>query len=291
MNNVLHIGAERGEIDFYHSIRCDNLAYVEPDKGCLVQLHKNAGNYFNKTPAIDRNIKTIQIIEKACSSTSNVLLEFYSNSGGQSSLHKPGPRTIEMINNKNFTKYSVTTVTLKDVHAEAFKNQHIDYLCIDTQGHEADILCSTEPIYLASNFTLIDVELMTDPNQYDINPNRWKNVVSHLHLANFTPIIHSHGFTESYLFVNNNYKNWIQSHVIPIASSVRDELMYKLCIESGVELNSKSYNEINAFASTGDHFFVPFSHIPGTIHASLINPFRLEFITRISNSMPSKANL
>ena len=55
MKDVIHIGAERGEIEFYEEIGCINLTYAEPDKACLIKLKENAQlkygatNHFHKT--------------------------------------------------------------------------------------------------------------------------------------------------------------------------------------------------------------------------------------------------
>ena len=94
MNNVIHIGAAEGEIDYYEEIGCKNLTYVEPDKGCLIQLKENASKHFEREP---KNLKNIKIIQRACSSESGRRLNFFSNSHGQSSIEKPGQKTKEII--------------------------------------------------------------------------------------------------------------------------------------------------------------------------------------------------
>ena len=75
---------------------------------------------------------------------------------------------------------TVETITLSDAKSSTFSNCFVDYLCVDTQGHEKSIICSSDPAFLRANFGVIDVELMTDIGQYSVHPDNWKFVVQHL---------------------------------------------------------------------------------------------------------------
>ena len=111
---------------------------------------------------------------------------------------------MEWIGGDNFEHYSVETLSLYDVMQTSFPSQVVDYLCIDTQGHEKSIICGSNPDFLKSRFAMIDVELMSDTEQYDVSSNDWREVVSHLICSGFEPIIHLK-VTESY-FINSNLR-------------------------------------------------------------------------------------
>ncbi len=272
MRTVLHIGAADGEVQFYSKLGVDRLVYVEPDRGCLKALSLNIQNLINKGTRME-----ILVIPKACSSRTGENLNFYANSSGQSSLEKPESRTLHMVGD-NFQQYSVETISLFDLKDSHFGSERVDYCCIDTQGHEKAILCSVEPQYLRSNFSVIDVELMTDTSQYSVSPNNWKEVVMHLVRSGFEPIIHSHGITESFLFINSSLN---PAYFISIISAIRDRLMKQFFAQNGLDIER---DEASIYSSLGDHMFLPFTHIGGSIHASLLQPFREEFVTHYLTS-------
>ena len=213
----------------------------------------------------------ISVIPKACSARSGEKLTFYANGSGQSSLEKPESRTIAMVGD-HFEQYTVETISLVDLKQSTFGDSKVDYLCIDTQGHEKPIICCTDSQYLQANFTVIDVELMTDTAQYSVSPNNWKEVVLHLLRSGFEPLIHPHGITESYVFINSSFNS---SYITSILSAIRDRLMKRFFDQNGMAI---PINKCCAFSSLGDHMFLPFTHIGGSIHASQLQPFREEFI-------------
>jgi FkbM family methyltransferase len=267
MTSVLHIGAAEGEIEFYARLGVKKLVYVEPDKSCLRALSMNIKKSINQ-----RSEMEISVIPKACSTRSGDKLKFYANGSGQSSLEKPEFRTKAIVGD-HFEEYIVETINLVDIKKSAFASNAIDYCCIDVQGHEKAILCSADPEYLRSNFKVIDVELMTDIGQYAVHPNNWKEVVLHLLKSGFEPLIHPHGITESYIFVNSSLNS---SYFISAISAIRDRLMKQFFDEHGMDINRK---EICAYSSIGDHMFLPLTHVGGSIHATQLQPFREELIT------------
>lgn len=288
MKTVIHIGAADGEIDFYEEIGCKNLTYVEPDKGCLNRLKENASKHFHKEP---RSLKNLKIIPKACTSESGRRLNFFANSHGQSSLEKPGQRTKQMIGEEKaqFQEYKVETTTLKEVYEESLRDSNqIDYLCIDTQGHEKSILCTAPSEFLSDVFSIIDVEIMSDIQQYDISPNDWKEVLMHLINSGFTPLIHPHGITESYIFVNSKHSKWIENIARPIAESVARKLTKQLIKVDGAQESDHIYSHLN---SIGNHTFLPLGITGGSIHMSQIQPFREEFIKRAALITPAQYEL
>ncbi len=289
MKTVIHIGADSGEIEFYEDIDCKNLTYVEPDKGSLIKLKENASRHFKIE---SRSLQKLKIIPKACSSESGRILKFYANSNGQSSLEKPGQRTKDMIGEEKaqFQEYEVETTTLQEIHKESVKDSnHIDYLCIDTQGHEKSIICPTPPKFLSDTFSIIDIELMTDTGQYGINPNNWKEVVSHLIGSGFTPLIHPHGITESYVFLNSKHNNWIDNVAIPIAGSIARKLSKQL-FKLDVLTESAAHTYAN-ISSLGDHSFLPLGITGGSVHMSQLQQFREEFIRRAALITPAQYEL
>jgi len=289
MQTVIHIGAEQGEIEFYEEVGCKNLTYAEPDKACLKKLKENASKHFQQE---QRSLQNLKIIPKACSSDGNRKLKFYANGNGQSSLQEPGPRTKVMIGeeNSNFEEYEVETTTLKDIYDESFKDSsQIDYLCIDTQGHEKTIICSTSPTFLSESFSIIDVELMTDPGQYGVGANDWKEVVRHLIISGFTPLIHPNGITESYIFLNSKHNKWIDSIGKAIADSITRTLSQQL-FNSTPKIGDTSHTYAN-IGCLGDHAFLPLGITGGAVHMSQLQQFREEFIRRASTITPRQYEL
>jgi len=267
MTNVLHVGAAEGEVEFYRNLGVEKLVYAEPDQNCLIQLRGNI-NRLN----INRSLMQVNIIPKACSSLSGESLKFFANGSGQSSLEKPESRTKQMVGD-NFECYNVETISLVDLKQSTFKNEIVNYLCIDTQGHEKSIICSSDSEYLNLNFNCIDVELMTDVNQYAIPAGNWKDVVLHLLRSGFEPIIHPHGITESYIFLNKRLgTNEYNKQVI----NIRDALMTEFFNHSEVKLRGM---EASSLCAIGDHYFLPFANIGGAIHASQLQPFREKFVS------------
>ena len=267
MAKVLHIGAAEGEVQFYSDLGVQKLVYAEPDTECLSLLSKN----ILKLIDAGSPMQTL-VIPKACSSISGGELNFYANGKGQSSLERPESWT-KSFTGDIFKEYFVETISLPDLKASTFGDDFIDYMCIDTQGHERSIICSVDPQYLRANFRVIDVELMTDINQYAVSPESWKEVVLHLLRAGFEPIVHPHGITESYLFVNSFVSPCLLFSTI---TCIRDKLMTKLFLQHGIDIEPE---KACSFSALGDHMFLPFSHIGGSIHASLLQPFREEFVT------------
>lgn len=47
MKSVLHIGAARGEVDFYANLGVEKLIYAEPDRICLKELAQNIRESLN----------------------------------------------------------------------------------------------------------------------------------------------------------------------------------------------------------------------------------------------------
>ena len=168
---------------------------------------------------------------------------------------------------------STKIITLTDVKLSSFSNYFVDYLCVDTQGHEKPIICNTDPDFLKSNFGVIDVELMTDIGQYSVHPDNWKHVVQHLLLSGFEPLIHPHGLTESYLFINSTLKPQSFS---PIINLIRDKHMKSFFSDS---TGCPFPYDTACFASLGDHSFLPLTHVGGSIHASKLQNFREDFIS------------
>ena len=287
MKNVIHIGASIGEIDFYEEIGCKNLTYVEPDKEALIKLQKNASKHFEGQ---DTYLENIKIIPKACTSESGKRLTFFANGHGQSSLEKPGPKTTEFIGDEKaqFQEYEVESITLREVYEESLKDSsQIDYLCIDVQGHEKSILCSTPPQFLSENFSIIDVEIMTDSTQYDVNNDDWQHVIWHLIISGFIPLIYPQAFTESYIFLNRKHGKWIENVAKPISESIARYIARKV---HGRDLKSFGesehvYSHVN---SRGVRDFLPLGSTGGSIYCTQIQRFREEFIRRASIITPAE---
>jgi FkbM family methyltransferase len=271
MINVLHIGAATGELEFYHQLGVDRLVYAEPDRECLGQLYANINEYVR----FNRQSIRVDVIPRACSSKTGESIKFYANGSGQSSAHEPQLRTKAWVGD-NFISYDVETISLCDLAKVALNdNGIVDYLCLDTQGHEHTILCSVDAQYLGATFGIIDVELMADTEQYLVPSLNWKEVVFHLLKAGFEPIVHPHGITESYLFINPRLARISMKYVSAIASNVRNELMQVYFSQNNMRV---SIDRLNSVCSIGDQMFLPLTHIAGSIHASQLQRFRERFL-------------
>ena len=273
-SRVLHIGAADGEIEFYASHGVDKLVYVEPDRECIKHLIKNIRTTIDSGALID-----VKVIPKACSSSSGKQLNFYANGSGQSSIERPEIRTLQVVGDF-FEHYSVETLSLVDCKNHAFQSDIVDYLCVDTQGHEKPIICGCDIEFLRSNFRIIDVELMTDISQYAVPPDNWRDVVLHLLRAGFEPLIHPHAITESYLFINSAMKPNYFSSIIQV---IRDREMKDYFASFPVRNVSASSLDCS---SLGDHFFLPLTHVGGSIHASKLQPFREKFVAYYLDNLP-----
>jgi len=288
MKTVIHIGADQGEIEYYEEIGCKNLTYVEPDKACLIKLKANASKHFQRE---QRSLQHLKIIPKACSSERGSKLKFYANGNGQSSVQKPGPYTKAVIEkgNRNFQEYEVETTTLKEIYNESLKDSNqIDYLCIDTQGHEKSILCPTPSEFLSEMFSIIDVELMTDQDMYEVDSNAWVETTMHLINSGFVPLIHPQGITESYIFLNSKHGKWIENIAKPIADSVARNLTKQLY----KSYDAQASDHICSHASIlGNNSFLPLGITGGSINMTQIQSFREEFIKRASLITPAQYEL
>ncbi|KZR79909.1 hypothetical protein PMIT1342_01854 [Prochlorococcus marinus str. MIT 1342] len=282
MPNVLHVGASSGEIYYYANLGVSKLVYSEPDISCLDTLNKNISDYTS------RNISQpmeILVIPKACSSQSDQSLNFYANGGGQSSLVQPGSRTIEFVGD-NFIEYHVSTISLFDLTLLTFKHSIIDYLCIDTQGFEREILCSTPIDFLSHHFKVIDVELMTDTLQYSVSKDNWKHVTLHLLKAGFEPIIHPQGITESYLFFNSKCNF---TYIKPHLKILRDKFS-RTVLPKDIPNDLRTLTP-SLLTSLGDRQFLPFSHIGGSIHPTHLQEFRELFVSYYLKHLSSEISI
>ena len=275
MKTVLHIGAEAGEFEQYHFFGTRDLVYVEPDMECLEKLRKNEVKYYEA----NGKHMNINIIPKACSSESGQKVTFYANGSGQSSIQKPGERTTQMVGD-DFSKYTVDTISLDDlINYPNFRDKLIDYLCIDVQGHESQIIMHVDPNLLNAKVSIIDVELMTDKSQYDVDSESWKNICKHLINSGFEPLLHPSGMTESFLFVNFNKLLITQESFIAIVESARDDTINDLF---GSSLESDMTNKANLYASLFETGFLPITHAGGVVHCSMIDRFRKLVLSRYS---------
>ena len=95
----------------------------------------------------------------------------------------------------------------------------------------------------------------------------------HLLKSGFEPLIHPHGITESYVFINSSLNS---SYFCSLLSAIRDRLMKRFFDQNSIDI---PISKICAFSSLGDHMFLPFTHIGGSIHASQLQSFRETFMS------------
>ena len=105
----------------------------------------------------------------------------------------------------------------------------------------------------------------------------------------FIPLIHPHGLTESYIFINAKHNGWIENIGRPIADSIARKLS-----QSFFGIDGKIGHAANAYSSIsslGDHSFLPLGITGGAVHMSQLQQFRQEFMRRASLITPYQYSL
>ena len=128
---------------------------------------------------------------------------------------------------------------------------------------------------------------MSDIEQYDINPNNW-DVVKHLINSGFVPLIHPHGVTESYIFVNKKHGKWIEHIAKPITESIAMNLAKRLLNANDVKDPDHFYPHATSLYNSA---FMPLGITGGSIHGSQLSSFRTEFVRRAAMITPAQFDL
>ena len=177
------------------------LLYKKGWRGINIDLDEKSINLFNTFRKSDLNIK-----QAISSKAEEVDLYFYHNKSPINTInkdlvnfHKTKPKQIKKINTKTLNSIIMKT---------PFANEKIDFMNIDVEGHELDVLKGFDLIKFSP--TIIVIEYL------DLN-------VKKLEITNFNlqNIINS----EIYKYmINNNYTlvNWIHSDLVFVNNNYRD---------------------------------------------------------------------
>ena len=177
------------------------LLYKKGWRGINIDLDEKSINLFNTFRKSDLNIK-----QAISSKAEEVDLYFYHNKSPINTInkdlvnfHKTKPKQIKKINTKTLNSIIMKT---------PFANEKIDFMNIDVEGHELDVLKGFDLIKFSP--TIIVIEYL------DLN-------VKKLEITNFNlqNIINS----EIYKYmINNNYTlvNWIHSDLVFVSNNYRD---------------------------------------------------------------------
>ncbi len=177
------------------------LLYKKGWRGINIDLDEKSINLFNTFRKSDLNIK-----QAISSKAEEVDLYFYHNKSPINTInkdlvnfHKTKPKQIKKINTKTLNSIIMKT---------PFANEKIDFMNIDVEGHELDVLKGFDLIKFSP--TIIVIEYL------DLN-------VKKLEITNFNlqNIINS----EVYKYmINNNYTlvNWIHSDLVFVNNNYRD---------------------------------------------------------------------
>jgi FkbM family methyltransferase len=167
---IIHVGASTGqEIGAYRSVGIQPVLAIEPLDAPYAALVKEIGDAAGVYPV------------KAClSDRAGRHVEFHvaSNDGMSSSYLVPTGH-VNLAPEVTFAPSTVAMVTTTLDHvvqsaavAHGFDPQRLDYLAIDTQGSELDILRGSEVTLARVNFIFTEVSFGTlyegSPSQYDI---------------------------------------------------------------------------------------------------------------------------
>ncbi|QNJ01760.1 FkbM family methyltransferase [Synechococcus sp. PROS-U-1] len=280
--NILHIGASDGEeINFYDYCGAETLVYVEPDIHALKKLKENIAKY---QQAINAGM-VIHVLNKACSDRIGEKIVLKANGKGQSSILDIGPRTKSWVGDE-FEEYEVETTTINkimDTNCSSYAN---DYICIDTQGYEYTIMKDVNKEKFREKFAMVDIEIMTDPYQYNIEEGQHKRLIYLLLNLGYEPVAIPMDKTESYLFLKSDFyqrnKAWMDILIKESAYKCEQELFKEALKKDDVDIGS-NYIKTILMTSKGFH---PLLKVTGQVHESKLDKFRkvlFEKITNVSN--------
>lgn len=203
---IFDIGASNGIFSKKYSKNATIYAF-EPNKTNIIKLRENCGN-----------INNYNIIEKAISDKEGELEFFEANYTNSSSLL---PFTNEVVKWKNpskttpmlktVNKYKVLTMRLDNfIEKENYNNIIIDFIKIDTQGHDLNVIKSLGKYIKNVREILCEVQI-TNFELYKDQSNK-NDLLSYMKENNFEirkiqPW--SHNQEENIWFINKNFDTFL----------------------------------------------------------------------------------
>tara|TARA_B100001029_G_scaffold175719_1_gene177545 strand:- start:99 stop:797 length:699 start_codon:yes stop_codon:yes gene_type:complete len=187
------------DVGCQHPISNNNtyLLYKKGWNGINIDLDKKNINLFNLERPKDINIC-------ACLSSKNDIKDLYFYHTG-SPINSLEIKTTK--NNNNYTIKKINTISLNSV-LKNIKTSNIDYLNIDVEGHEMEVLKGFDINYYKPN--VISIEFL----DFKMNKMEFKN-------NNLESILNSDIYK---YFTDNNYHfvNWIHADLIFVHKKFRD---------------------------------------------------------------------
>ena len=187
------------DVGCQHPISNNNtyLLYKKGWTGINIDLDKKNINLFNLERPKDINIC-------ACLSSKNGIKDLYFYHAG-SPINSLEIKTTK--NNNNYTIKKINTISLNSV-LKNIKTSNIDYLNIDVEGHEMEVLKGFDINYYKPN--VISIEFL----DFKMNKMEFKN-------NNLESILNSDIYK---YFTDNNYHfvNWIHADLIFVHKKFRD---------------------------------------------------------------------
>ena len=187
------------DVGCQHPISNNNtyLLYKKGWNGINIDLDKKNINLFNLERPKDINIC-------ACISSKNDIKDLYFYHTG-SPINSLEIKTTK--NNNNYTIKKINTISLNSV-LKNIKTSNIDYLNIDVEGHEMEVLKGFDINYYKPN--VISIEFL----DFKMNKMEFKN-------NNLESILNSDIYK---YFTDNNYHfvNWIHADLIFVHKKFRD---------------------------------------------------------------------
>jgi FkbM family methyltransferase len=203
---IFDIGASNGIFSKKYSKNATVYAF-EPNKTNIIKLKENCGN-----------INNYNIIEKAISDKEGEVDFFEANYTNSSSLL---PFTYDVVKWKNpsnttpmlktVNKYKVSTIRLDNfIEQENYHNMIIDFIKIDTQGHDLNVIKSLGKYIKNVREILCEVQI-TNFELYKDQSNK-NDLLSYMKENNFEirkiqPW--SHNQEENIWFINKNFDTFL----------------------------------------------------------------------------------
>lgn len=154
--NIFDVGANIGQsIDRFKKIFDENanIYAFEPQKNCYDQLLNKFGNY-NKVKAFN------VLVSNECE---DIVFNISSNKNNtQSSVYEYENTKYTQVNNLKMVKKEIIKkerIIKLDDFCNKYKINQIDFLKIDTQGSEVDVLKSAEQLILNKKIKILEIEM------------------------------------------------------------------------------------------------------------------------------------
>ena len=189
----LDVGSNLGkDISFIKGLyKENNIHAFEPNFKSFILLKKKFNNIILNNLAVDKNSdKKLMFYETLISSNSSLKKNFINNKDYFSKITK---------------RYYIKTISI-DKYCKKNKINHIDFLKIDTQGNEYEVLQSAKKYLKKNKIKLIKIEITFLNNKKKSNSNNLFKILNFISKFKYNLIgISDQKFIENKLFFFNAY--------------------------------------------------------------------------------------